>query len=197
MPRHPKRLRLGAPYTAFYHPVQDPLRVVPDLTIISWGPEHLGLRKEPELEYGPAAFTAAHPELFATGTTSADEGWFYWGCLEVMGPEGRASGWQYQKRVGYAKVGGATVDFVIWVPIGNPIACRIQTPYFHEEFGPAKEATDAIQVGTLQDAGYDVIDAFSRLYMGDPSGLAVKDMVKRVMAKDPSLVPGSALYVGD
>jgi hypothetical protein len=195
MPRHRKNPTLGLPWTAFYRPEKRPNLEPHQITIISWGPEHLGLRESPELQYGPAAFTAAHPELFATGTTSADEGWFYWGCLEVLGEEGRSSGWQYQKRVGYAKIGGATVDFVLWVPIGRPIACRIVTPYFHEEQGPEKAASDREQVGMLDDAGYDTVDAFSRLYMQDPSGVAVKDMVKRVIQKDPSLVPGSATYL--
>jgi hypothetical protein len=196
MPR--PKTRLGASWMEFYHPVKEPLEV-PDLTIISWGPAHLGLRQEPVLEYGPAAFTAAHPELFKTGTTSADEGWFYWALSQpdVRGPEGPEGGWQYQKRVGYAKVGGANVDFVIYVAQGNPIACRIVTPYFHEEFGPEKQASDRNQVGTIQDAGYDVVDAFSRLYMHDPSGLAVKDTARRVIAKDPGLVPGSASYLED
>lgn len=196
MPR--RKTHLGASWTAFYHPAKSPFEV-PNHTIIGWGPAHLGLRDDPEIQYGPSAFTKAHPELFATGTTSADEGWFYWALLQpdVRGPEGTEGGWQYQKRTGYTKIGGATVDFVIYVSEGNPIACRIQTPYFHEEFGPEKTAGDRDQIGMLQDAGYDVIDAFSRLYMGDPSGLAVKNMAKRVINKDPGLVPGSALYLGD
>jgi hypothetical protein len=194
MPR--PKTHLGERWTAFYHPVKEPLEV-PAITIIQWGPAHLGLREEPVLEYGPAAFTAAHPELFRTGTTSADEGWFYWALLQkdVRGPEGQEGGWQYQKRTGYAKIGGATVDFVIYVPNGRPIACRIVTPYFHEESGPEKAASDREQIGMLTDAGYDVVDAFSRLYMHDPSGLAVKSVAKRVIAKDPSLVPGSATYL--
>lgn len=189
---------LGAHWTSFYRVTKEPLEV-PALTIIQWGPAELGLREEPVLEYGPAAFTKAHPELFRTGTTSAEEGWFYWALLQsdVRGPEGTEGGWQYQKRTGFAKVGGAVVDFVIYVPKGRPIACRIQTPYFHEEFGPEKNATDREQIGMLDDAGYDVVDAFSRLYMHDPSGLAVKDIAKRVISKDPSLVPGSASYIGD
>lgn len=191
-----QKSRLSASWTDFYHPVKE-VWETPIVTIIQWGPEELGLRDEPQLSYGPAAFTAAHPELFRTGTTSADEGWFYWALLQpdVRGPEGQEGGWQYQKRVGQAKVGGAQVDFVIYVPAARPIACRIVTPYFHEEFGPEKEASDREQVGMLTDAGYDVVDAFSRLYMHDPTGLAVKNTAKRVITKDPSLVPGSATYL--
>ena len=183
----------------FYHPVKDRDPWEPGrISIINYGPEHLGLRfTKDEIEDGPAEFTRLHPELFSTGTTSEHEGWFFWGCLQVRGPMGPAGGWTYQKaiRPGGQKVGGATVDFV-FESSPRPIACRIVTPWFHQNAGPEKAATDREQVYMIQDAGYDVGDAFSELYMDDHEGEAVKDMVRRIIERDPSLVPGSSVYLG-
>ena len=183
----------GTNWMALYRPVKS--AAPPRLTVISYGPEHLGLRTEPELEYGPGAFTKANPQLFSTGATSAPEGWFYWGCQEELGPHGPEGGWQYQRKVrpGGAKIGAATVDFV-FESSPRSIACRILTPWFHR-LNPDQEGSDAEQLAMLEDAGYDVVDAPSELYMGDPSGLAVRRMVRRVVSRDPQLVPGSATYI--
>lgn len=196
MPRS-KSLGFGTNWKDFYHPRQDNDPYDNRFTLIQYGPRYLALRETPEIQYGPAAFTAAHPELFATGTTSEPEGWFYWGCLQVRGEPGPLGGWQYQKQVrpGGARVGSATVDFV-FTSRPRDIACRIVTPYFHTGFGPEKEGSDAEQVFSLQESGYDVVDAFSELYMGDPSGAAVKRTVEMVLQRDSSLVPGSSTYLG-
>lgn len=183
----------------FYHPTQDrdPWESG-RVSIINYGPEFLGLRfTKDEVEGGPEQFTRQHPELFGTGTTSAPEGWFFWAMLQVRGPMGQEGGWVYQKAVrpGGQKVGGATVDFVI-ESSPRPIACRIVTPWFHQNAGPEKNASDREQLYMLQDAGYDVGDAFSELYMDDPEGYAVKDMALRIIERDPSLVPGSSVYLG-
>lgn len=178
----------------FYAPVKDD-RASPTISVIAWGPEHLGLRTEVVNEYGPRAFTEANGALFATGATSAPEGWFYWGCQEELGPHGEESGWQYQRKVrpGGAKVGAATVDFV-FDATPRPIACRIFTPWFHR-LNPDQEGADAQQVDMLTDQGYDVVDAPSELYMGDEEGWAVRRMVRRVVEKDPMLMPGSGVYI--
>lgn len=189
----------STPWTDFYQPNKGPYGKH-RITIISYGPEHLHAREEPETLFGPAYFTAQHPELFGTGSTSAHEGWFYWALLQpdVRGPEGPEGGWQYQRKVrpGGAKVGATTVDFVI-NSRPRPIACRIVTPWFHLGFGPEKAATDAEQVWMLQEQGYDVYDAFSSLYMNDRGGETVKEHALRVIRKDPALSPLSATYLGN
>ena len=156
-------------WTAFYAPVKS-ARTSPRVTLIAWGPEHLGLRQEETPLYGPQAFTEANPGLFNTGATSAPEGWFYWGCVEELGPHGPESGWQYQRKVrpgrgqDRRRHGGLRV-----LHSPRDIACRILTPWFHR-LNPEQEGDDAQQLAMLEDQGYDVVDAPSELYMGDPSG---------------------------
>jgi hypothetical protein len=194
-----RKTHLGSSWTRFYHPRQEKLR--PTLSIIPYGPEGLHLRDEVHSTYGPEAFVNAHPEKFHTSSTTRDEGYFYWGLLQIRGPEGYEGGWRYQSgvRPGGQKVGGATVDFVIDVPDGRPIACRIVTPFHEGGFifaGPEKEASDEVQQFALEAQGYDVIDAYSKLWMGDESGGAVKRIVQRVLDKDPSFNPNTMTYIG-
>jgi hypothetical protein len=96
-------------------------------------------------------------------------------------------------RPGGAKIGAATVDFV-FDSSPRPIACRILTPWFHR-LNPDQEVDDQQSADMLQDQGYDVVDAPSELYMGDPAGWAVRRMVRRVVNKDPQLMPGSGVYI--
>jgi hypothetical protein len=193
MPRR-RPYDLSTPWTRFYAPKRDNDPWSNDFTIIQYGPGAV-LRHEPEVEAGPHAFTLAHPELFDTGPTSEPEGWFYWALLQIRGDEGAEGGWYYQSKFRPAgRAGSATVDFVIVSPVRD-IACRIQTR-FHIEIGPEKVAFDNEQAVLLQDGGYDVIDAFDYLFMGDQSGLAVKRVAERVIAKDPALNPLSQTYLG-
>jgi hypothetical protein len=190
---------LGAHWTKFYHPKKDP--APPRMSIIPYGPEGLHLRDEVINISGPRAFVLNNQGLFHTSSTTADEGFFYWGLLEIRGPEGYVGGWRYQSGVqpGGQKVGGATIDFVIDVPDGRPIACRVVTPFHEGGFvfaGPEKEASDELQQFTLEEQGYDVIDAYSKLWMGDESGAAVKRIVQRVIDKDPTFNPNSLTYIG-
>lgn len=183
-------------WTAFYHPVRD---AAPRRSgIISYGPEHLGGREIVVVQGGPRDFVDHNPGLFATSSTSEEEGWFYWGCLQELGPHGELGGWSYQRQVrAYgARIGQATIDFVIDVA-PRPLAVRIQTPYFHAALGPEKEEFDDEQMMTLEDSGYDVVDVPSDLYMGDESGLAVRRMVRRVVNRDPILQPASETYIGN
>lgn len=177
----------------FYHPVKD---AAPRRSgIINYGPEHLGGREIVIVQGGPRDFVDANPGLFATSSTSEEEGWFYWGCLQELGPHGEEGGWTYQRQVRPqgARVGSATIDFVIDVQ-PHPLAVRIQTPYFHASLGPETEGFDDEQFMTLEDAGYDVVDVPSELYMQDETGLAVRRMVRRVVNRDPILMPASATY---
>lgn len=194
--------QLGANWTKFWRPVKgnDPYKN--PFTIIPYGSQGLHLRDDLISESSPWAFVQAHPELFKTPSTTFDEGVFYWGCLQVRGPEGPEGGWRYQSGVhpGGQKIGGATVDFVFDVPQGRPIACRIVTPFHEGGFvfaGPEKEASDELQEIILTDNGYDVIDAYSKLWMDDKSGGAVKRIVQRVIDKDPAFNPNSLTYIGN
>lgn len=189
-----KTSEFGTNWHEFYHPVKGPLSA-PKIRVLAYGPSHLDLRDEIPNEYGPQAFTLANPGLFATGATSAPEGWFYWGCIQELGEHGEESGWQYQRKVrpGGAKIGAATVDFV-FESSPRPIACRILTPWFHR-LNPDQEVDDQQQADMLNEQGYDVVDAPSELYMGDPEGWAVRKMVRRVVSKDPMLMPGSGTYI--
>jgi hypothetical protein len=177
----------------FYHPVKD---AAPRRSgIMSYGPAELGGREIVVVQGGPRDFVDHNPGLFATSSTSEEEGWFYWGCLQELGPHGVEGGWTYQRQVRPygARVGQATIDFVIDVA-PRPLAVRIQTPYFHAAIGPEQDGFDDEQLLTLEDSGYDVIDVPSDLYMDDESGLAVRRMVRRVVNRDPILMPGSATY---
>jgi len=181
----------------FYYPVKGRDAYASHITLIQWGPQYLGLRDTPEIEYGPGPFTRAHPELFGGGTVSAPEGWFFWGLLQIRGPMGPEGGWQYQKAVrpGGAKIGSANVDFVI-ASRPKDIAVRVQGEYFHLEGGPEKESSDTDQIYMLEDAGYDVVDVFPSMFMSDPSGIAVKRVAQMAIDRDPSLIPGSSTYRG-
>jgi hypothetical protein len=202
MARRKDPYKLGASWTQFYRPVKgnDPYQNA--FSIIPYGPRGLHLRDEVISESSPWAFVRAHPELFSTPSTTFDEGVFYWALLQLRGPEGPEGGWQYQTgvRPGGQKVGGATVDFVIDVYDGKPIACRIVTPYHEGGFvfaGPEKEASDELQIFTLEEQGYEVIDAYSKLWMSDQTGLAALHVAQRVLDKDPSFNPNSFTFIGN
>jgi hypothetical protein len=188
-----KTSELGTNWKAFWHPVKD---AAPDRgrhSLINYGPEHLGGRFETHLDGGPRAFTEAHPELFATASTTAPEGWFFWGCVQELGPMGPEGGWQYQRAVrpDGNKIGSARVDFV-FESDPKPLAIRIKTPYWHRD-DPEITASDREQFAMLEDAGYEAVDV-PTTYMDDETGLSVRRMVRRVRDRDPILLPGSALY---
>src|SRR5688500_7152664 len=86
-------------------------------SLVSYGPDELHLRETEDYEGGPDSFVQSRPDLFATGTTSRDEGYFYWALLKTIGKE-REIGkngmtWYYQSKVGGGsnRAGGAVVDF--------------------------------------------------------------------------------------
>lgn len=190
---------MGGAWTRFYQPVKPSLTFDPDIHVLNYGPAALGGRLTDVWESGPALFVREHPELFGGGTVSAWEGYFYWALSQkdVRGPEGPEGGWQYQGLIRNqgGRLGQATPDFIISVNEGKDIACRIQS-YFHLQLGPEKEAADVEQVFFLQEQ-YDVIDAFGELFIDDPTGAAVKEMARRVIAKDPTLTPGSGVYIAE
>lgn len=165
--------------------------------VIGYGPNWLHLREVVYPESGPRAFAEAHPELFATSSTSGPEGWFYWGCLQEKG-QSDVGGWQYQRQFNPAgnKIGGATVDFVFKAS-PRDLAVRIKTPW-HLGGGFGKvdvEASDELSAMILEDNGYTVMDVPIELFMDDESGLAVRRVVRRVDDQDPLLMPGASLFV--
>ncbi len=191
---------MGGSWTTFYRPVRESLKHDPDIHLLNYGPAHLGGRENDVYEMGPLPFIRENPGLFGGGNVSSWEGFAYWALSQrdVRGPEGPEGGWFYQSKVRpNGRLGSATVDFVISVfEGGRDIACRIVT-YFHTQVGAEKEGSDLEQVFFLQDQGYDVVDAFGDLMIEDETGEAAKQMMRRVCTKDPTLMPGSMVYIGD
>jgi hypothetical protein len=166
-----------------------------------YGPEQLNLRKSVVFANGPEEFVQNNPHLFATGTTSRHEGYFYWGLFKRIGREGepgkQGRTWFYQSKVGGGsnRPGGSIVDFIIEGVGPNPdLGVRIVTPYFHGQIGPYKRATDFEQSISLLDQDILAIDIDSRDYVGDPDGSAVLYAVDRVLNYQQSSF--SPLYAG-
>ncbi len=161
-------------------------------SLISYGPSELRLRETIVYEGSPDHFIDRNPQLFATGTTSRDEGYAYWALLKIIGTE-REIGkngmtWYYQSKVGGGsnRAGGAVVDFVVeGLGRNNDIGIRIVTPYFHEKAGSFKRATDAEQLFMLLDQGIDVADVNSRNYVLDPTGVAVLQIISKAIERRP------------
>lgn len=156
--------------------------------LYSYGPEVLGLRRNVVYEGGPEEFVKNNPGLFATGTTSRDEGYFYWGMVKEIGEE-RVPGkngmtWYYQSKVagGSNIIGGAVVDFVVENLGPNPsLGIRIVTPYFHEEAGAIKRGEDFEQQFSLLDNDLIPVDVKSSRYISDPTGRSVIMAVERAL----------------
>lgn len=163
--------------------VPSPERLIPKRhrgSIISYGPEELRLRETVVYEGGPEEFVKNNPQLFATGTTSRHEGYAYWALLHIIGKE-REIGtnglvWYYQSKVagGSHRAGGSVVDFVVEGALPTlDIGIRVVTPFYHDEAGAFKRATDAEQVYGLLDNDIFVVDVHSNNYINDPKGAAV------------------------
>lgn len=161
--------------------------------IFNYGQTHLGLRINVVNTDGPEQFVKANMRLFATGTTSRDEGYFYWALLKLIGPE-REPGknglvWYYQSKVGQNS-GSAVVDFVIEGVGPNPqIGIRIVTPHFHINAGARKRASDFEQQFYLLDNNMLVVDVFSQNYINDPTGRAVLKAAAAAIEGRPDFGP--------
>ena len=150
--------------------------------LFSYGPAILGLRENVIPEGGVVDFVNSHPNLFATGTTSRDEGFFYWSLMQLLGPEGDEGGWLYQ--AGNPDANQAVVDFLIKRPGERDLGIRIQSQYRHLGAGPLKAATDAEQVYALEDT-MDVLDVWSEWYIDDLTGRTVLAVARDAIAGDP------------
>lgn len=152
---------------------------------IYYGPKELGLRFTDNLAGGPETFVNANPQLFHTGTTSRDEGYFYWAELKLLGPEGPEGGWYYQS--GHANPNAAVIDFRVVRGGGLPdLAIRIQSQYRHLGGGAEKQATDAEQVYQIDSVNqFQVVDVWSEWYMGDKSGQTVLAVARTANEGDP------------
>lgn len=165
----------------------------PHTSFIDYGPSVLGLRLDVVPQGGVVDFVNSHPELFATGTTSRDEGFFFWAELQLLGPEGPEGGWYYQS--GNADSNSAVVDFRIHRPGQRDLGIRIQSQYRHLSGGAFKQATDAEQVYALEDQ-MDVLDVWSEWYIGDLSGKTVLAVAReanqgQVFGVSPVLLGGA------
>lgn len=164
--------------------------------LVVYGFEELGLNRVVTLGGGPEVFVRNNPGLFATGTTSRDEGYFYWALLQLIGLPGEPGingmVWYYQSKVsgGNTRAGGAIVDFVVeGVGPNNDIGIRIVTPYFHIQAGPLQRATDFEQEAFLLDQGIDVIDVYSANYIFDRTGKAVLRSARNALIANPDFGP--------
>lgn len=163
---------------------------------MSYGPQELGLRQNVVSTESPEVFVSTHPQLFKTGTTSRDEGYFYWAMLKIIGPEGKIgqSGlvWYYQSKVmgGRNLPGGAVLDFYVERSgYTNDIGIRIVTPYRHTQAGPLKQGTDFEQMFSLVDNDIQPVDVFSRNYINDKTGRAVILSARRAITASPDYSP--------
>lgn len=180
----------------FYKPLPELSGSRKRVDIYSFGPHELFLRGDIDYQGGPEEFVKNNPQLFKTGSTSRDEGYFYWGCLRVIGKE-REPGkqgitWLYQSKVagGMTQAGGSVVDFRFsGVMQGYDIGVRIVTKRFHNQAGPLKQATDELQRYTMLDAGLYAVDVQSSDYINDNTGRAVIRAVEDAINGTPGLSP--------
>lgn len=174
------------PWKGFLAQVDPSLRSpAAHLPFTIYGPKELGLRFAIDLEGGPETFVRNNPQLFHTGTTSRDEGYFYWAEQKLLGPEGPEGGWYYQS--GHPDPNSAVIDFRVVRGGGLPdLAVRIQSQYRHLGGGAEKQATDAEQVYTLDAQGdFQVVDVWSEWYIDDPTGQAVLAVARTANTGDP------------
>jgi hypothetical protein len=181
----------------FVTPEADPYRVPPRRRgLFYFGPRELGLRLNVDPAWGPEEFVKNNPQLFATGTTSRDEGYAYWALLKIIGePEEIGKNgliWYYQSKVGGGSnlPGGAIVDFVIDSVGPNPLkGIRVVTPHFHTETDPYKRASDEEQIFNLMNQNMLVVDVFSQNYIFDKTGRAVIKVMKNAINEQSDFGP--------
>lgn len=164
--------------------------------LASYGPDELHLRETIVYDGGPDSFVKNNPQLFATSSTSRDEGYFYWGLVKKIGKEDEYGKnglrWQYQVKMRGAAggPGGAIVDFVISGTIhGLDLGVRIQTPFYHTGAGPLKKGEDFEQSYTIMDSGLFPVDIYSIDYISDPTGRAVLNTVDQTLLAQPNYSP--------
>lgn len=191
-------------WRSFLVPEKDPLRPPRRRgKIIGYGPQELHLRENVTSTQSPEYFVQTHPHLFATGTTSRDEGYAYWALLKIIGPEGVMGNfgmvWYYQSKVsgGSGRVGGSIIDFLVEKSgPGDDIGIRIVTPYRHIQAGPFVRAVDFEQTFSLVDNDIFAVDVFSHNYINDKTGRAVILSMKRAIESQPDFSPIYHRFMG-
>lgn len=160
----------------------------PRPTVFPSGPKGLGLERKPTIVGGPGEPFPG----FLGQNNSLDEWYPYWALMKILGPEGEASGWWYQKsEMGGRKLpGGAVLDFSI--EVGYPlIGMRVQTERFHVGVTSQKRAYDYEQRVFLEQQGYMVRDIYSHQYINDQTGQAcirlVYGILNGTIQPDPAL----------
>jgi hypothetical protein len=144
-------------------------------SIMPTGSSILGLGQKVQTTGGPGLA----PDGFIGGTNSQSEWYFYWACLQVIGPEGDKWGYQQSFLGGRHIPGGAVVDFVIYQN-EYTIGIRIQTFFFH--LGSVdqsyKQADDLEQRIRLEANGLRVVDVYEQNFIHDESGkAAIREVV--------------------
>jgi hypothetical protein len=163
--------------------------------LYTYGPRELGLQMEDE-SGGPEEFIRRHPNLFATSSTSAHEGYFFWALLKLIGPmEEIGKGgliWYYQSRLlsSGGKAGGTIVDFLVeGVYPNKDLGIRIQTPFRHTGAGAITRAKDEEQALFMESKDIIPVDVYSINYMSDKTGQAVIKAANRALKADPDFSP--------
>jgi hypothetical protein len=141
------------------------------------GPRLLRLSSDPEERGGPGE----PPIGFVTAHTSRDEWQVYWAFAKVtkdpanprQAPYVGGATWSYQKAVdGGRVVGGQVVDFVYMHPDDQTTGFRIQTEHWHIMTDSAKQMDDFF-LKSSQTSIDQIIDLYSHMWVGDPSGKKV------------------------
>jgi hypothetical protein len=140
----------------------------------------------------PEEFVNSNPQLFATGTTSRDEGYAYWALLKLIGNPGEIGKngliWYYQSKVegGTGRAGGAVVDFIVVGALPSmDLGIRVVTAHFHDKAGAFKRGSDIEQVFGLLDNDIFTVDINSRDYINDQKGVAVKRVMENALQARP------------
>lgn len=120
-------------------------KVIPPSERITAGPpkgEHLTERERLEL--------AADPQLPGTLPERIVRKWLAQSGLQY-----------YEQQIaegGHLRIGGAVIDFIVYIGAPPGVACRIQGSYWH--LLPDRVAKDFVQANRLRAKGYRIFDAW-------------------------------------
>lgn len=162
--------------------------------IYSRGPGNL-LNKPKDLVIGPGD----PPPGFVTATTSLSEWVWYWASSKVYNDPkdprqppywgGEKWGYQIAQAGGRSVLFGAVVDFVYYLP-GRTVGLRVQTARFHEEAGPEKRLTDAVQRMNLS-RWMTVLDVYEQDFLADRTGQAACALLVKTLGGRKNFRPSA------
>jgi hypothetical protein len=131
------------------------------------------------------------PPGFVGAKNSATEWQPYWGLARIFGEPvprilrdgpfiGAPGIWEYQEYIPGGLM-ATNIDFVVLPTNGlaRPTAFRIQTEFVH--LFPTqhdKYAADIMYRNHVEEGGFSVVDLYDYMYLGDPSGRAIIQLLK-------------------